>query len=64
MAEDWTFIEIGRLAEDGDQIAQLYWMALNALTRVPWYESYRPEDIHAKLAELVKSAYADPSKNS
>ena len=59
-----TFIEIGRRAEHGDQIAQLYWMALKTLIRVPWYESYHPEDIHAKLAELVKSAYGDPSKNS
>ena len=59
-----TFIEIGRRAEHGDQIAQLYWMALATLGRTREHSSLHPEDIHARVVNLVNSAYGDPSKNS
>ena len=61
MAEDWTFIEIGRLAKDGDQIAQLYETALAMLDE---FTANVIGEIHAEIVKRAKLAYGDPSKNS
>lgn len=57
------FDEVGKLATNGDQAAQLYWMALAKLTT----ESEKgrkmtPTEVHNQVAKLVKEVYGEEEK--
>ena len=56
------FDEVGKLATNGDQAARLYWMALATLTTEGKYTKMTPQEVHDRVAKLVKEVYGEEEK--